>query len=180
MGTRSELKRYSSPTTFFPGPGPILWRFPVSPDFPRPTDSPATGLFTSFPIQGVDKVLHRTIYSSTAVVLVGAVIAIVVGHALVAPGLLLGLIMAVLNHRIFQSSALRFTSEEGTVRRKPFAGSVFLRLGSCTAVALALLVFVRPIGWGVVGGLAIFQALMLCNAIVALIGYQRAEANTNA
>jgi hypothetical protein len=36
------------------------------------------------------------------------------------------------------------------------------------------------VGWGVVGGLAIFQALMLLNAVVALIGYQRAEADANA
>jgi hypothetical protein len=91
-----------------------------------------------------------------------------------APGLVLGLVLAVVNHRVFQSSAMRFTSEEGTVRRKPFAGSVFLRLGVCTVVALALLVWARPIGWGVIGALAIFQALMLLNAIVALLGYQRA------
>jgi hypothetical protein len=138
------------------------------------------GLLTSFPVNGVDKVLHRTIYSAAGVVVVGAVVAIVLGQPLVAPGLLLGFAMALVNHRVFQASAMRFTSEEGTVRRKPFAGSVFLRLGACTAVAVVLLVVVRPIGWGVIGGLAIFQALMLLNAIVALIGYQRAEADANA
>ena len=144
---------------------------------PEPT---SRGMLTSFPINGVDKVLHRTIYSAAAILLVGAVVAIVVGQPLVAPGLLLGGVMALINHRVFQASALRFTSDEGTVRRKPFAGSVFLRLGACTVVALGLLVFARPVGWGVVGGLAVFQALMLFNAIVALIGYQRAEAAADA
>jgi hypothetical protein len=105
---------------------------------------------------------------------IGAGVAILLGYPLVAPGLAVGLAMALFNHRIFQASAMRFTSAEGTVRRKPFAGSVFLRLGGCTAVALLLLVFARPVGWGCVGGLAVFQALLLANAIVALIGFQRA------
>jgi hypothetical protein len=143
-------------------------------------ESSTHGLFTAFPVNGVDKVLHRTIYSSGGVVVVGAVIAVVLGQPLVAPGLLLGVVMALINHRVFQASAMRFTSTEGSIRRKPFAGSVLLRLGACTLVALALLVFARPVGWGVVGGLAIFQALMLLNAVVALIGYQRAEADANA
>ena len=30
-------------------------------------------------------------------------------------------------------------------------------------------------GWGVVGGLALFQALMLLNALVALLRYQRQQ-----
>jgi hypothetical protein len=137
-------------------------------------------MFTAFPVNGVDKVLHRTIYCSGAAVVVGSVVAVVLGHPLFAPGLLLGVVMALINHRVFQSSAMRFTSPEGSIRRKPFAGSVFLRLGACTVVALALLVFARPVGWGVVAGLAIFQAFMLLNAIVALVGYQRAEANANA
>jgi uncharacterized membrane protein len=138
------------------------------------------GLFAQFPVIGVDKVLHRTIYSSIGVVVAGAILAVLLGHPLVAPGLLLGLVMAVVNHRVFQSTAMRFTSEEGTVRRRPFAGSVFMRLGACTVVALVLLVFARPVGWGVIGSLAIFQALMLLNAIVALVSYQRAEGASNA
>ena len=40
-------------------------------------------------------------------------------------------------------------------------------------LALLLLVFVQPMGWGVIGALAAFQGLLLLNAIVALIRYQR-------
>lgn len=98
------------------------------------------------------------------------------GQPYVAPGLAVGIALAVLNHRVFQSSAMRFTSPEGVVRRKPFAGSVALRLGFCTAVAIGLLIVERPMGWGVIAGLALFQALMLINALVRLIHYQRLEA----
>ena len=50
-----------------------------------------------------------------------------------------------------------------------------MRLGVATAVALVLLIFVRPMGWGVIGGLALFQGVMLLNALVALLRYQRKQ-----
>lgn len=146
----------------------------MSTDLPPVPSGPLGGSgFAQFPLIGVDKVLKRTLLGAVVVGVVGAAGAVYFGHPLIAPGLVLGLIMALLNHRVFQSTALRFTSPEGKVRRKPFAGSVFLRLGACTIVALALLVYVRQIGWGVVAGLAIFQALLLLNAIVALVNYTR-------
>jgi hypothetical protein len=137
-------------------------------------------MLAQFPVIGVDRVVRRTLFSAGVVAVVGAVVAIIVGQPLVAPGLVVGLGLALMNHRVFQSSAMRFTSDEGTVRRKPFAGSVFLRLGVCTAVAIGALLLARPVGWGVIGGLAVFQALLLLNAVVALIGYQRAEAGARA
>jgi hypothetical protein len=133
------------------------------------------GMFAQFPLIGVDKVLKRTLAGAVIVGVVGSAVAILTGYPAVAPGLILGLILALLNHRVFQSSALRFSSEEGTLRRKPFAGSVFLRLGVCTAIAIGLVIWVRPVGWGVIAGLAIFQAVMLLNAIIALISYQRSD-----
>jgi uncharacterized membrane protein len=104
---------------------------------------------------------------------IGGVVAVVIGQPYFVPGLALGLILAIANHRVFQSSAMRFTTAEGVVNRKPFAGSVALRLGVCTLVAIGLLIVEQPVGWGVVAGLALFQATMLLNAVVALIRYQR-------
>lgn len=101
--------------------------------------------------------------------------AILLGQPFFAPGIALGIALAVANHRVFQSSALRFTTPEGVISRKPFAGSVALRLGACTAVAIGLLIVERPMGWGVVAGLAMFQALLLLNAVVSLIHYQRQD-----
>ena len=53
-----------------------------------------------------------------------------------------------------------------------------LRLGVCTAVAIGLLIVDPPIGWGVIAGLALFQATMLFNALIALIRFQRQDART--
>jgi hypothetical protein len=133
------------------------------------------GMFSQFPLIGVDKVLKRTLMGAIVVGVVGSALAIIIGYPLFAPGLILGLILALINHRVFQSSALHFTSSEGKVRRKPFVGSVFLRLGACTVVAILLVIYAPLAGWGTIAGLAIFQLLMLLNAAVALIGYQRSD-----
>ena len=132
-------------------------------------------MLTAFPLSEIDRVVRRTAYSTIAVGAAAAVVAIILGQPFFAPGIALGIALAVANHRVFQSSALRFTTPEGVISRRPFAGSVALRLGACTAVAIGLLILERPMGWGVIAGLAMFQALLLLNAIVSLVRYQRQD-----
>src|SRR5690348_9584692 len=119
--------------------------------------------------------MRRTVIAALAVIVVGCAAAIVLGQPYVVPGLIIGFTLAIANHRVFQSSAMRFTTPEGVVNRKPFAGSVALRLGVCTAVAIGLLIVAPALGWGVIAGLAIFQAMMLLNCVIALARYQRRQ-----
>jgi hypothetical protein len=134
-------------------------------------------LLTAFPLTEIERVVRRTVITSIVVGVIGCVLAVLLGHPLFAPGLVIGLALAVANHRVFQSSALRFTTTEGVLKRKPFAGSVALRLGVCTAVAIGLLIVEPAVGWGVICGLAVFQASMLFNAVLALARYQRQQIN---
>ena len=117
--------------------------------------------------------VRRTAVTAIVIGILGAAVAMLIGQPYFVPGLGLGLVLAIFNHRVFQSSAMRFTTPEGAVNRKPFAGSVALRLGACTAVAIGLLIVEQPVGWGVVAGLALFQATMLGTAVVALFRFQR-------
>ena len=119
--------------------------------------------------------LRRTLRSTLPVAALGIVASFVFRQPLVAPGIILGLAMAIANHRVFQASALRFTTDEGKLYRKPFAGSVALRLGACTAVAFGLLYLVEPMGWGVVGGLAVFQGLLLFQSLLTLLRLQKQQ-----
>jgi hypothetical protein len=130
-------------------------------------------LLTAFPLTEIDRVVRRTVIGCIVVAAVGSALAVILGKPLFAPGLVLGLALAIGNHRVFQSSALRFTTPEGVVNRKPFAGSVALRLGICSAIAIGLVVVEPTLGWGVILGLAVFQGLMLMNAVLALLRYQR-------
>lgn len=130
-------------------------------------------MLTAFPLSEIERVVRRTALTAIALGVLAAGVAMLTGQPYFVPGLALGLVLAIFNHRVFQSSAMRFTTPDGVVNRKPFAGSVALRLGACTVVAIGLLILEQPVGWGVVCGLALFQATMLGNAIVALIRYQR-------
>jgi hypothetical protein len=134
-------------------------------------------LLPAFPLTVIDRVMRRTVTATLAAIVVGCAAAILLGQPYVAPGLVIGFGLAIANHRVFQSSAMRFTTPEGVVNRKPFAGSVALRLGVCTAVAIGLLIVSQPVGWGVIGALALFQVSLLCNALVALLQYQRQQIN---
>ena len=117
--------------------------------------------------------VRRTAITAIALGIVACGLAMLLGQPYFVPGAALGLVLAICNHRVFQSSAMRFTTPDGVVNRKPFAGSVALRLGVCTAVAIGLLIVEEPVGWGVVCALALFQATMLGNAIVSLLRFQR-------
>lgn len=130
-------------------------------------------MLTAFPLSEIERVVRRTAIAAIIIATIGAVAAVILGQPYVVPGLGLGLGLALANHRVFQSSAMRFTTPDGVVNRKPFAGSVALRLGVCTIVAIGLLIVEQPVGWGVVAGLALFQATMLGNAIVAIFKFQR-------
>lgn len=130
-------------------------------------------MLTAFPLSEIERVVRRTAITAIVIGVIGAAVAMVIGQPYFVPGLALGLVLAIANHRVFQSSAMRFTTVEGVVNRKPFAGSVALRLGLCTVVAVGLLIVEQPVGWGVVAGLALFQATMLGNALVALLRFQR-------
>jgi hypothetical protein len=130
-------------------------------------------LLTAIPIAEVERIVRRTAISAIVIGVIIAGIALLMGQPFFVPGLAIGLALAIANHRVFQSSALRFTTPEGELHRKPFAGSVALRLGGCTAVAIGLLILSRPVGWGVITGLALFQLSMLGATIVALLRFQR-------
>lgn len=133
-------------------------------------------MLTAFPLSEIERVVRRTAIGAIVAGAVAGGVAVLIGQPYFVPGLGIGLVLAIANHRVFQSSAMRFTTPEGVVNRKPFAGSVMLRLGVCTAVAIGLLVLNQPVGWGVMAGLALFQAMMLLNAIVALVRFQRQAA----
>jgi hypothetical protein len=126
-------------------------------------------MLSAFTLAEVDRVVRRAAFSALGAGVAAAAATILLGVPLAALGLGIGLGLAIANHRMFQSSALHFTTPDGVLKRKPFAGSVLLRLGVLTAVAIGLLVVDRSLGWGVLGGILIFQAAMLVSALSSLV-----------
>jgi ATP synthase I chain len=132
-------------------------------------------MLADFPVLYVDLIVRRTIASCIVLAVVAVLASIVLGQPLAGVGVLLGLAAATVNHRLFQLSTVRYSSDDGHIARKPYAGTVAGRLGAITIVAFALLFFVRPMGFGMIGGLVAFQVLLMVNALAALWRYQRLQ-----
>jgi dipeptide/tripeptide permease len=132
-------------------------------------------MLADFPVLYVDLIVRRTIVSCIALAVVAIVVGFAVGQPLAGVGALLGLGAATVNHRVFQVSTVRYSKEDGHMDRRPYFGTVAARLGGITVVAFALLFLVRPMGFGMVGGLVAFQLLLMANALGALWRYQRLQ-----
>ena len=132
-------------------------------------------MLADFPVLYVDLIVRRTIVSCIALAVVALAIGFVVNQPLAGVGALLGLAAATLNHRVFQVSTVRYSKDDGHMDRRPYVGTVAARLGGITVVAFALLFLVRPMGFGMVGGLVAFHLLLMANALGALWRYQRLQ-----
>jgi hypothetical protein len=132
-------------------------------------------MLTDFPVLYVDVIVRRTIVACAALAVVALAAGVLLGQPLAGVGVVLGLAGATVNHRFFQISTARYSNADGHLQRKPYAGSVAARLGALTIIAFALLFLVRPMGFGMVGGLVAFQGLLMANAFGALWRYQRAQ-----
>lgn len=137
-------------------------------------------MFAGFPVLEIDAIVRRTLRASVVAVVIAGAVAWVMHEPLVIPGLVVGLVCAVANHRLFQVSAVRYIGKEGSVARRPFASATLLRLFACSAVGVVLLVLVEPMGWGVLIALALFQFMMLASALLALLAYQRQQGDLDA
>ena len=62
------------------------------------------------------------------------------------------------------NSVARVSASEVTNKRRPLALNTLGRLGIITVVAIGLMLVSHSVGWGVFGGLFVFQIILLTNA----------------
>jgi O-antigen/teichoic acid export membrane protein len=132
-------------------------------------------VFAGFPVAEVERVVRRTVYVAIALAVAALAASAALGYLLVGIGVVIGLGLGLLNNRLFTASATHVTTEEGTLQKKPFAVSVLVRLGLVTAIAIGLLILLRPMGWGIIAGLVAFQGVLLVVAAGAVLRYQRGD-----
>jgi hypothetical protein len=108
--------------------------------------------------------LRRSVIVATVLGAVAIVLTAVAGHPLMGMFGAIGLAMGAINNRMLQLSVIRHAS--GSINKKMFRGRVAGRLGTCTLIAFGAALIIRPDGYGVFIGLAVFQVLMLVGAAV--------------
>jgi hypothetical protein len=127
------------------------------------------GTFSSFSLPQISTVARRTALGALCVGVVALVGLALLDYALVGLGITIGLAMALGNFRLIQAATVKATRSEREDKRRPLAFNTLGRMGAITVVALGLVFLSRPLGFGVLLGLALFQFMLLTNVVMAML-----------
>lgn len=86
-----------------------------------------------------------------------------------AVGLCAGIALGIGNFRLVVRSVLKVGARAEENKRRPLALNTLGRLMAMTVVALVLAWFVTPLGLGMIGGIALFQFVLLANVTSAML-----------
>jgi hypothetical protein len=125
-------------------------------------------VFERFSLPDVARVGRRTMVSALVVAVLVLALALVLDAPLVGLGAVIGIGLGVLNFRMITASVVRVGRQPGSNKRRPLAMNTFTRLGAISVVTLGLLFLSFQLGFGVLGGLALFQVLLLVNTARAM------------
>jgi uncharacterized membrane protein len=115
------------------------------------------------------RALRRTRITAAVLGVLGLVVAPLVGYPVAGLGIAVGLGLGALNTRWADASVARMKHlSDGKAARRPIAARTLGRLGFTTAIVLALLFLVTPMGFGALLGLVLYQAAFLSSMISAV------------
>lgn len=126
-------------------------------------------MFDRFALPDVAAVARRTMVGALVVGVVGLVILLLLSQPWAALGLCIGLGMGMGNFRLIVRSVIKVGRRMGGSKRRPLAMNTLGRLMLMTVVALVLLWFIPTLGLGIVGGLALFQFILLANVTRSML-----------
>jgi ATP synthase I chain len=116
---------------------------------------------------GVTRGYRRLLIVASILGMVGLIVSAILGHYIAGLTLCVGIALGFVNTRLTLSAAARFSETKDRSKRPIIFGSL-QRLALITVIALLLAWWLRPDGIGVLGGLALFQILLLGNTSTAL------------
>lgn len=121
---------------------------------------------------GVMRGYRRVLIVAAVLGVVGLVVSTLLGHYKIGLTLCVGIALGFINTRLTVSAAARFSRSQNRSKRPIIIGSL-QRLALITVIALLVAYAFRPDGLAALGGLALFQLLLLGNTSTALIGELR-------
>jgi len=131
-------------------------------------------MFANFSLPDVATVSRRTVIGALVIGVLGLLACLFLDAALVGLGLCLGLGLGIFNFRLIQRSVVKVGEREEVNRRRPLALNTMGRLAVISVIALGLLFVSFDLGFGLLGGLALFQALLLVNVARSMLTMGRA------
>jgi hypothetical protein len=121
-------------------------------------------MFAHFELPNIPDVARRTVSMALVVGVAALVAAVSFGNVLVGLGACIGLGLGTFNFRMIGNSVAKVSASDVENKKKPLAINTLGRLGIITVVAIGLMLVSHSLGWGVFGGLFVFQVILLLNA----------------
>lgn len=153
---------------------------PQAPDVPASSDSPSNpDGAASAAAAGYAEIAEqakRIVWPCCILGVIAVAVASVLHYPLAGVGICIGLALGMVNARLLQQSVLRrFQAATGqTVKGSAFLFSGLTRLAAITGTAVVLAIVNRPLGIGVVIGLAVYQVVLL--GVSAAVMYRQVRA----
>jgi hypothetical protein len=120
-------------------------------------------VFAHFSLPSVPDVARRTVSAALLFGVAALVACIAFGQPWLGLGACIGLALGTFNFRMIGNSVARVTARVDANKRRPLAINTLGRMGIITVVTIGLLFISPTIGFGVLGGLAVFQVVLLAN-----------------
>jgi hypothetical protein len=121
-------------------------------------------VFAHFELPNIPDVARRTVSMALVIGVAALVAAVSFGNVLVGLGACIGLGLGTFNFRMIGNSVAKVSASDVENKKKPLAINTLGRLGIITVVAIGLMLVSHSLGWGVFGGLFVFQVILLLNA----------------
>lgn len=126
-------------------------------------------MFERLQLPDVAAVARRTMLGALAVGVLGLVVLLLFSQTWAALGLCVGIALGIGNFRLIVRSVLKVGRRADANKRRPLAMNTLGRLMTMTVVALVLAWVKPPLGLGIIGGLALFQFLLLGNVTRSML-----------
>lgn len=126
-------------------------------------------MFDRFSLPDVAAVSRRTMLGALVVGVAGLLVLLLVSQPWAAVGLCGGLGLGMSNFRLVQRSVAKVGRRVEANKRRPLAMNTLGRMAAITVVALGLLFVLPPLGLGLIGGMALFQLILLANVTRSML-----------
>jgi hypothetical protein len=126
-------------------------------------------LFQQITLPEISRLLRRTVFSAIGFGVVALGVAGVLGHLVFGIGVCVGLVLGIVNVRLITQQTAKVSESQTTRPMRALASLTLFRLGATTLVIVVLVLLAVQLGFGAVGGVALFYFVFLANLVIPLL-----------
>ncbi len=125
-------------------------------------------MFAHFALPDLGTVARRTTTAALILGVAAVVAGFSLGHWLLGLGGAIGIGLGALNFHMAGAAVIKVSASGSENTKRPIAMNTLFRMGVVTVIAFGLFFLSAPLGFGVLGGVALFQIMLLANVARAM------------